>query len=128
MEKFTSDVLKKPSKRFENGNGYKKCTRFWNAICEDGFDAFEHIILHSGLTKDAAHEFEEKLVDAYDAMNPEHGYNMRRGGYHNTPCPEVGKHISQAKLGHEVSPETREKIRRCFYNTGHAKKKYYRNL
>lgn len=103
---------KKLSKRFENGKGYEKCTRFWDAICKDGFDAFDHIILHSGLMRDEAYEIEEKLVDAYDAMNPDHGYNMRRGGLHNFPCPEVGRNISKAKMGHEVTEETRVKLRK----------------
>lgn len=97
--------------RFDNGNGYKRCSRFWDAICEDGFDAFEHVILHDGLTKDEAYEFEEKLIDAYDSMNPNCGYNLRRGGLHNVPCPEVGRNISRAKMGHEVTEETREKLR-----------------
>ena len=30
------------SARFDNGNGYKRCARFWDAICKDGFDAFSH--------------------------------------------------------------------------------------
>ena len=100
------------SKRFENGKGYVKCSRFWEAICKDGFDAFEHIVLCEGLTREEAHIMEEKLVDAYDAMNPEKGYNLRRGGVHNTPCPEVGRKISLAKMNHEVTEETREKLRR----------------
>ena len=98
-------------KRFENGKGYKKCSRFWDAICKDGFDAFEHIVLLEGLTKEEAHNLEEKLVDAYDAMNPENGYNLRRGGLHNIPCPEVGKKISQSKMNHEVSEATKDKLR-----------------
>ena len=103
---------KKPlSKRFENGKGYVKCSRFWEAICQDGFDAFEHIVVLEGLSREEAYAVEEKLVDAYDAMNPEKGYNLRRGGLHNVPCPEVGRKISQIKMNHEVSEATREKLR-----------------
>lgn len=98
--------------RFDNGNGYKRCTRFWEAIQSDGFDAFEHTAIAEGLTQEEAHETEEKLIDFYDAMNPEHGYNLRRGGKHNTPCREVGQRISKAKMNHEVSKETRDKLRK----------------
>lgn len=97
--------------RFDNGKGYKKCTRFWKAICEDGFDTFDHVVIHDGLTRDEAYELEEKLIDEYGSMNPEYGYNLRRGGLHNVPCPEVGRNISRAKMGHEVTEETREKLR-----------------
>lgn len=109
--------------RFDNGNGYRRCTRFWDTIRKDGFDAFEHIILHEGLSQDEAYDFEEKLINAYDAMNPEHGYNLRSGGHHNIPCPEVGRRISRAKMGHEVSAETREKLRRHY-----SKKVVQKNL
>lgn len=100
--------------RFDNGNGYIKCSRFWDAICEEGFDAFDHIVLHNGLSRDEAYDIEERLIDEYDAMNPEYGYNMRRGGFRNTACPEVGRRISRAKMGHEVTEETREKLRQYF--------------
>ena len=102
---------KKPlSQRYDNGNGYKKCTRFWSDICLFGFDAFEHILLQDDLSEDEAKTLEEKLVDAFDAMNPDRGYNMRKGGKSNTPCKEVGRHISEAKMGHPVSKDTREKL------------------
>lgn len=103
---------KRLSKRFENGKGYKRCTRFWDAIQADGFDAFEHTVILDGLTQEEAYRLEEMLIDAYDSMNPDHGYNLRRGGVHNVPCKEVGNRISKAKMNHDVSEETREKLRK----------------
>lgn len=103
---------KKLSKRFENGNGYKKCTRFWNAIQKDGFDAFDHLVIKSGLSQDEAQKEEERLIVLYDAINPANGYNLRNGGRHNYPCEEVRKRISAAKMNHPVSEETREKLRK----------------
>lgn len=103
---------KRLSSRFDNGNGYKKCTRFWEAIQKDGFEAFEHIVIADGLTQGKAQEIEEDLIDAYDAMNPDCGYNLRRGGIHNIPCKEVGERISKAKMNHKVTEETREKLRK----------------
>lgn len=100
------------SVRFDNGNGYKKCTRFWDAIQSDGFDAFDHIVIADELKQEEAYEIEEILIDVFDAMNPEFGYNLRRGGIHNVPCQEVGKRISEAKMNHEVTEETREKLRK----------------
>lgn len=99
------------SKRFQRGYGYEKCTRFYKAIEEDGWDSFAHMVLADGMTKDEAMALEEALVDAFHATDPRHGYNMRRGGYHNTPVSEVGTRISAAKMGHEVTAETRAKLR-----------------
>ena len=99
------------SKRFQRGCGYEKCTRFYEAIKADGWDAFDHMVLADGMTQDEAMAMEETLVDVFRATDPQYGYNMRRGGYHNTPVPEVGQHISAAKMGHEVSEATRAKLR-----------------
>lgn len=105
-------VTQKPlSQRFDGGKGYVKCSRFYDDILKYGFDNFEHIVIQSGMNRDDAMRLEEVLIDAFDAMNPERGYNMRRGGYHNVPCAEVGRKISEAKMGHEVTEETRAKLR-----------------
>lgn len=97
--------------RFDNGNGYKKSTRFWDAIQKDGFDAFDHLVVESGLTKFEAYKLEETLIHFHDAMNPLCGYNLRSGGQHNIPCKEVGRKISKAKMNHKVTEETRNKLR-----------------
>lgn len=98
------------NERFDNGNGYKSCTRFWNDIVKYGFDNFDHIVIKDGMNREEAMKLEEVLVDTFMTMNPDRGYNMRSGGEHNVPCAEVGRAISQAKMGHPVSEETRKKL------------------
>lgn len=102
------------SARFDNGNGYKKCRRLWEDIQKYGFDSFEKYVIFHGLSKEQAYEAEDALIAHFQLMDPEKGYNMRRGGLHNTPCEEVGRHISESKMGHEVSEGTREKLRKHF--------------
>lgn len=118
-----------------DGSGYKPrkdySCRFYNAILKYGWDNFKHEILYDNLTKEEAEKIERELIDKYDLTNPEYGYNMREGGGSqghlsdetknkisesrkgkncgNRP-PEVGKKISQAKLGHIVEEEVRQKI------------------
>ncbi len=108
---YVGCTKKKLSARFDNGNGYRKCTRLWQDIIKYGFDNFDHIVIQDKMTREQALALEEVLVDVFDTMNPEKGYNMRRGGAHNTPCPEVGQAISRAKMGHVVTEETRQKLR-----------------
>lgn len=102
---------KRLSDRFRGGRAYHHSVRFYEDIQKYGFDFFEHILIKDGLSQSEAYSLEEELIKKYDSMNPLHGYNMRSGGAHNVPCEDVGRHISQVKAGHEVSEETREKLR-----------------
>lgn len=43
-----------------NGNKYKGCTKFWNAIQKYGWNNFEHIVLASNLTLDKDNKGEIK--------------------------------------------------------------------
>ena len=95
-------------KRFMNGQGYIQCVRFWEAIEQQGFSNFDHIVIAEGLSRDKAMRMEEVLIDLLGTMNPNVGYNMRNGGEHNIPCDEVKQKISMAQMGHSVSPELTE--------------------
>lgn len=109
-KKYVGCTKKSLKARFDNGNGYKKCGRFFKDIVKYGFDNFEHILVSDGLSKEEAYELEKELIQKYDTMNPEKGYNMRPGGHGGKPCAEVNRHISEAKMGHEVTAETRAKL------------------
>lgn len=109
-----------------DGKSYHHSTHFKNAIEKYGWDNFEHIVLIDGLSKDLADIFEEGLIEKYNTMNPENGYNMLSGGKNKTrrqevtdkiaeknrnPSEETLKRMSIASLGRKHSPETIEKIR-----------------
>lgn len=53
---------------------------FGAAIQKYGWDNFEHIVLHTELTKDEAVWLEKFYIRKLDAMNPRHGYNRTEGG------------------------------------------------
>lgn len=79
----------RPEQRWgKNGNGYKKQTYFWNAICKYSWDNFEHCILKELLSSEEADELERELILKYDSTNPEKGYNLESGG-------NVNKHHSE---------------------------------
>ena len=70
-----------PEQRFhKDGSGYIRSPYFWSAIQKYGWDNFEHIILHEGLTKDEADNLEKFYIKQDDTMNPLHGYNRTKGG------------------------------------------------
>lgn len=99
-----------PEKRWKNGSGYIGNKYFFNAIQKYGWDGFEHIIVESGLTLEEANKQEENLIAEYKSNKKECGYNIRNGGRNSKMHPESKRKISEAKMGHTVTAETREKI------------------
>lgn len=99
-----------PQKRWYNGNGYKDCTYFYNAIKKYGWENFEHEIIKSNLTLDEANELETLLIKEYDTMNPKKGYNLQSGGHNYEFSEEALKNISIAQKKRFESPEERKKL------------------
>lgn len=86
------------------GNNYRSCPAFWNAIQKYGWDNIKHEILFEGLTKTEADEIEIKLIsEAKGGIC----YNIDSGGYHygGRPSWNAGKKLGPHK------PETIEKIK-----------------
>lgn len=100
-----------PQRRFQNGAGYAKNEPFFSDIEKYGWDAVETTIIAETEDFELAASFENAAIGRYDTLNPEHGYNHWSSGRENTPTSEVGEHISAAKMGHNVSQETREKLK-----------------
>lgn len=111
---YIGATRQKLSKRFLNGAGYEHCKRFWDAIQEQGFSNFDHIVIAEGLSREKAMRMEEVLIDILGTMNPNVGYNMRNGGEHNIPCEEIKQKISKAQMGHSVSKELIKKQKKLF--------------
>ena len=53
---------------------------FGDAVRKDGWECFDHLIIADGLTEKQASNLEKELIEQYDSMNPEHGYNHNSGG------------------------------------------------
>ena len=78
---YVGITYRDPQKRWGvRGNHYGHCKYFDNAINKYGWDKFSHEIVASGLTREEAFEKEREFIARYDAMNPEHGFNLTLGG------------------------------------------------
>lgn len=110
-KKYIGQTCKKPSKRWGlNGEKYRTCPHFYNAIYKYGWENFEHEILFDGLTVDEANEKEKELIEFYKSADDRFGYNIRFGGK-NAEMPEsIKKKIGDANRGKRHSEQTREKI------------------
>lgn len=109
---YIGQTSMKPNKRYKkDGVGYKECSHFWNAIQKYGWDNFEHYVLFDGLTHQEANEIEIALIEQFDSMNPQHGYNLTTGGSENiTMSQETRKKMSDARKGIPFTDEHKKNI------------------
>ena len=112
-KKYVGQTCQEPEKRWLKGEGYRGCRYFYNAIKKYGWDAFEHEILASNLTKDEADNFEKLLIDKLSLMNPENGYNLKEGGSHGKLSEESKELVRQSKLGKPRPEYIKQKLREC---------------
>lgn len=106
-----------PKLRWGNGGvNYKSSPHFWNAICQYGWDNFEHEIIYSGLTKEEACKIEMLLIKRYNTQKKEYGYNITEGGDSPSIPSEVREKMSIAMMGNKnglgkiCSEEKKKKI------------------
>ena len=78
-KKYIGITCQTPSRRWQNGYGYKK-QAFYNAIKKYGWDNFDHIILFEKLSEEEACEKEIELISKYKSDNKLYGYNITHGG------------------------------------------------
>lgn len=71
---------RKPETRWQSGHGYRSNRHFWNAIQKYGWENISHDILLSGLSKEAAGEYEKMYIYFFNSADKEHGYNKTHGG------------------------------------------------
>ena len=69
------------TKRWKNGNGYKKNNTLWDDIEYYGWDNFDKTANGEHMDIITARNFEYYLIRRYDLTNPEKGYNQNYGGF-----------------------------------------------
>ena len=85
-KKYFGITCRPLDKRWGHGLGYKKQSRFYNAILKYGWDeGFDHVILAVDLTEECSKDIERLLIAVFNTQNREFGYNLTAGGDEN-PC------------------------------------------
>lgn len=101
-----------PNRRWQNGYGYHRQKKFYNAILKYGWSNIEHCIIKSELDLNTACELERYYIKEYDSIK--NGYNVDCGGI----ITNVGVHWSDEikhkmgapKKGKKVNDATRLKM------------------
>lgn len=97
-------------RRWQKGAGYAG-TLFGSAIQKYGWDAFEHEVLCTGLTKEAACMMEIELIAAYKSNDRVHGYNVSEGGETADYVKgKVGAENPRAAAVRRIDPNTGEVV------------------
>ena len=110
-----------PKHRWNNGQGYKGQSRFFNAIKKYGWENFKHEILLEGLTKEEAELAERLFIGYWNLTSQEYGYNIDGGGSLNKDVSETTRQkMSQSHKGCKNymygkchSQDTKDKISRA---------------
>lgn len=110
-------TMQEPERRWgNNGINYKTSPHFYAAIQKYGWNNFDHDILFKNLTHDEACSKEQELIEYYNSMNREFGYNSTSGGDVFIMNEETKQKISHSMmgntngLGHPCSDEKKRKI------------------
>lgn len=98
-EKYIGQTIQTLQERFrKEGNGYKACTKFYNAIQKYGWDNFEHIVLECGLDDEEMDYKEKYWISYYDSIAK--GYNIDLGGANQHMSDEHKLKIQNSHLKH----------------------------
>lgn len=118
-KRYIGQTCQKPvhNRWLSDGSGYVSNDHFTNAIKKYGWGAFKHIIILDGLTSQEADMAESLLIDMFDTMNKEKGYNKKHGDNNGIMSEEAKRRISTANRGKKRSEECCERMSAA--KTGH---------
>lgn len=111
-KKYIGVTTHKPEYRWNNGKGYKRNEHFYQAIQKYGWDNIDHKVFET-VSESTMFFWEKILIHYYKSNDKRYGYNNSYGGeggnigYKMTS--EQRKKCGRKK-GYKVSDETREKI------------------
>ena len=109
-KKYVGVTCQKAERRWKNGSGYKGSTSFYDAIFALGWDAFNHTIVKTNMTKAEAYALEEELIRIYKSNDRRYGYNMESGGEHPTKALSSCKIQGLKQRGVPKNPDSIQKM------------------
>lgn len=97
-----------PSRRWQNGKGYKMQPKFFRAIEKYGWDNFDHIIIAQHLSAESASLLEKQLIIEYNTID--NGYNADCGGVTTNHSVETRQKISEANKRRKITTQMRKNM------------------
>jgi group I intron endonuclease len=99
-KRYVGITKQKPEYRWDNGNGYRNCTKMARSIKKYGWHNVEHKILYTSLSKEIAEQKEKELIKEWKTNCRDFGYNIEGGGNLNKDISEeTKKKLSKSHKG-----------------------------
>lgn len=117
-KKYVGITSQTPFRRWKNGEGYKGCSYFYNAIKKYGWDNFYHDIVEVDLSKDEACALEQEYISKMKTNREEYGYNLLSGGTAGKHSEKTKEKLSRMFTGKVVSNETKKKLKEAAKKRG----------
>lgn len=120
-KKYCGQTSQKVEKRWNHGEGYKKCPLVYRAILKYGWDNVKKEIIYTTHQQAEAYAKEKEIIKSLNLLDPEYGYNLDPGGrpqgasVHFTE--ETRKKLSEAHKKTWENPEFREKMKEIHKKT-----------
>ena len=117
-----------PSRRWQNGYGYRTQQYVWRAIKRYGWDRIQHIVLKENITAEEAGRLEALYINLYQSNDKRYGYNISEGGqvgYHLTDehKAKIGKANSgknNGMYGHQYTEEDKQRLANYWLGRKHT--------
>ena len=122
----TGDTLQKRAGL--NGSYYKGSVYFYHAIQKYGWDNFQHEILYQNLTKEEASQKQYELINYYNTLDSNFGYNLREGGYQGytmVMSEETKEKISKKLKGVKKSEAWHQHRKEYYQNHPHPNEGHF---
>jgi group I intron endonuclease len=106
---YTNNAVRRKVEHFSPCQ-FKRKTKLYNAIRKYGIERFYFEVLYCSEDEHSCLSImEQYFIKEYNSYNE--GYNSTLGGDKQIFTDEIKKKISNSKMGHSVSVETRQKLR-----------------
>lgn len=99
-----------------DGNNYKQCPRFYNAIKKYGWDNFVVSIIDTAETPEMANELEIYYIALYRSTEEEYGYNISLGGLGKGSMSEA----TREKISEKAKERYKDKTKNPMYGREHT--------
>ena len=125
---YIGQTCQNPEQRWgKNGQKYKGCPYFYEAIQKYGWDNFKHEIIEKKLTSSEANIREEYWINFYKSNNKQYGYNLKSGGANNEYSLSSREKMSISATNRFQKEEERkkqsERLKQAYKNNPNFNKK-----
>lgn len=96
------------NRRWRNGDGYVRNTKFYADIQKYGWENIKHVVLCKIEDEEQAKREETRLISEYKSSNPMYGYNISDGDYAESRVAESTRRLlsekGQGRFAGETNP------------------------